>query len=89
MLQRCLTPSTRFPKQAVCGRHYSALCTQPELVYQDGRLSRLVLDKCPALLRPYYPTFWATNAHVQTLLCGAPGRFYMSTFHWLTNWRAM
>ena len=53
-------------------RHYSALCKAPELVFQEGSaLSRLVLAQCPALLQPYCPTFWATNAHAQTVLCGA------------------
>ena len=54
------------------GRHYSTLCKAPELVFQEGSaLSRLVLARCPALLQPYCPTFWATNAHAQTVLCGA------------------
>lgn len=42
-------------------------------MFQEGSpLSRLVLERCPALLQPYRPCFWATNAHVQTMLCGAP-----------------
>ena len=54
------------------GRHYSTLCKAPELVFREGSvLSRLVLARCPALLLPYCPTFWATNAHAQTVLCGA------------------
>ena len=54
------------------GRHYSTLCKAPELVFQEGSaLSRLVLARCPVLLQPYCPTFWATNAHAQTVLCGA------------------
>ena len=54
------------------GRHYSTLCQAPELVFREGSaLSRLVLARCPALLQPYCPTFWATNAHAQTVLCGA------------------
>ena len=57
----------------VCrGRHYSTLCQAPELVFREGSaLSRLVRARCPALLQPYCPTFWATNAHAQTVLCGA------------------
>jgi hypothetical protein len=54
-------------------RQYISLCKEPELVFQEGSpLSRLVLERCPALLQPYRPCFWATNAHVQTMLCGAP-----------------
>lgn len=41
-------------------------------MFQEGSpLGRLVLERCPALLQPYRPCFWATNAHVQTMLCGA------------------
>ncbi|KAK9843739.1 hypothetical protein WJX81_004527 [Elliptochloris bilobata] len=54
--------------------HYCALCKAPELVFQDSPLSRLVLARCPALVQAYCPTFWATNAHVQTLLCVLRGK---------------
>lgn len=54
------------------GRNYNSQAVKPpELYYQAGKASDFVLERCPSLLKPYRPTYWATNGHVQSALGGA------------------
>ncbi|XP_022096206.1 protein ABHD15-like [Acanthaster planci] len=40
----------------------------PKLYHQNSPLSQYLRAHCSSLSKPYCPTFWARNAHVQTLL---------------------
>ena len=53
-------------------RYYlSRACKTPSLYFKDGPLSRIILQHCPILQKPFAPTPWAFNGHAQTLLSGA------------------
>ena len=53
-------------------RYYlSRVCKTPSLYFKDGPLSRIILQHCPILQKPFAPTPWAFNGHAQTLLSGA------------------
>ena len=40
----------------------------PTLYYKDSLLAKYILLKCTRLTQPFRPTYWAQNAHVQTIL---------------------
>ena len=40
----------------------------PKLYHRKSPLSQYLLANCNSLTKPYYPTFWAGNSHVQTAL---------------------
>ena len=40
----------------------------PKLYHQKSALNEYVIKHCTRLIQPYLPPFWATNAHVQTIL---------------------
>eukprot|EP00884_Botryococcus_braunii_P019369 jgi/Botrbrau1/6115/Bobra.331_2s0010.1 len=54
---------------------YTGTVKRPDLYYQAGKFSDFVLERCPSLLQPYRPTYWATNGHVQSAL-GVGRHFY-------------
>ncbi|XP_006813521.1 protein ABHD15-like [Saccoglossus kowalevskii] len=51
--------------QAAWGKKQSFI---PQLHYKDSTLTKHLLNKCTRLTRPYRPTFWASNCHLQTML---------------------
>lgn len=42
--------------------------TKPKLYVKEGPLRDAVLPHCPSLLKPYRPTPWALNTHLQTMV---------------------
>jgi len=49
--------------------HYLNSCRPPVLFFDNQNPSNLsIISHCPSLRRPYYPTFWALNKHVSTLV---------------------
>lgn len=57
----------RFPPPPF--RHYNQfVVAPPKLIVGEGLLKANVLPHCPTLHRPYRPTPWAANTHMQTIL---------------------
>ena len=50
--------------------YLSRVCQRPALYFKEGALSHHVLKHVTLLQKPYRPTFWAVNAHIQTTLSG-------------------
>ena len=40
----------------------------PTIICQDVPLNRYIMEKCSRMRRPFNPTLWARNAHLQTIL---------------------
>ena len=49
--------------------YYYVFCVgRPRVVCSDRRTLRALRRHCPALFEPYWPTAWAPQAHMQTVL---------------------
>ena len=40
--------------------------SKPSITYQPTRRNEHIISKCPALLEPFCPTFWAMSGHSQS-----------------------
>lgn len=59
------------PLVALLARHYhSSARKKPELVYQNNPQNRQLLENLPRLQRPFRPTPWMFNTHLQLLALG-------------------
>ena len=51
--------------------YFKRVAKAPHIVASGAHLQQLV-GSCPSLNRPYFPTFWAINNHIQTCFRSVP-----------------
>lgn len=57
-----------FGALALYAWRYTCSVARPQLYFKAGRLSKIVVERCPELMKPYLPAPLAISPHLQTML---------------------